>query len=176
MRIRIATNLDRDNTCEVYLRAFPEGERELVAKLAIDLLSEETTPRTISLVAENGGIIVGHVAFSPVKLVNNESLQGYILAPLGVKPEHQKRGIGSKLVEHGKRYLSKIGVNILFTYGDPEYYGRFGFSADAAGQYNPPYGLQYPFGWQAVILRAFDIEETPVNLSCVASLRNPELW
>jgi len=54
-----------------------------VSSLVANLLSEEVT---ISLVAETEGIVVGHVAFSPVTIDNNESFQGYILAPLEVIP------------------------------------------------------------------------------------------
>ena len=176
MSIRIATSLDRDDVRDVHLCAFPEGEREIVSKLAINLLSERTTPQTISLVAETEGAVVGHVAFSPVTIDNNENLQGYILAPLGVKPDYQKRRIGSKLIESGMQQLLKMGVNILFVYGDPEYYSKFGFSVDVADRYTPPYKLQYPFGWQAIVLNEYNIAESSINIACVTSLCDPELW
>ena len=176
MSIRIATSLDRDAVRDVYLCAFPEGEREIVSKLAINLLSERTTPQTISLVAETKGAVVGHVAFSPVTIDNNEKLQGYILAPLGVKPDCQKRRIGSKLIESGMQQLIKTGINILFVYGDPEYYSKFGFSAGVADRYTPPYKLQYPFGWQAVTLNACNITKPSINIACVTSLCDPQLW
>lgn len=89
---------------------------------------------------------MGHVAFSPVKIGNNVNLQSYILAPLGVKPEYQDRRIGSKLIESGMQRLLKMGANVLFVHGAPKYYSRFGFNADAASRYTPPYKLQYPFG------------------------------
>ena len=143
------------------LCAFPEGEREIISRLAVNLLAEEGTPRTLSLVAETGGMVVGHIAFSPVIIDNNENVQGYILAPLGVKPEYQKRRIGAKLIEYGMQQLSVMGVNVVFVYGDPKYYGRFGFSADAAHQYLTPFQLQYPFGWQAIVLNEYDIENSP---------------
>jgi len=174
--IRIATSQDRDDVRDVHLCAFPEGEREIVSKLAINLLSERTTPQTISLVAETEGAVVGHVAFSPVIIDNNENLQGYILAPLGVKPDYQKRRIGSKLIESGMQQLLKTGVNILFVYGDPEYYSSFGFSADVADRYTPPYKLQYPFGWQAIALNEGIFTDSAVKISCVAPLSDPELW
>jgi putative acetyltransferase len=98
------------------------------------------------------------------------------LAPLGVKPDCQKRGIGSKLIEYGTHQLSVMGVSVVFVYGDPKYYGRFGFSAGAAHPYIPPYKLQYPFGWQALVLNACDIEKTPVSITCVTSLNDPKLW
>jgi putative acetyltransferase len=176
MNIRMATNQDRDDVQRVHLCAFLEGEREIVSKLAINLLSEKTTPQTISLVAETDGAIVGHIAFSPVIIDNNEIFQGYILAPLGLKPDYQKRRIGSKLIEYGMQQLSVMGVNVVFVYGDPKYYSRFGFSADVAHQYTTPYKLQYPFGWQAIMLDKCDIEKPTVAITCVTSLCDPKLW
>ena len=89
--IRVATRLDREEVRKVHLSAFPEGERQLVATLAVNLLSKETTPETIALVAETDDAMVGHIAFSPVPVDNNENWQGYLLAPLGVKSEYQRR-------------------------------------------------------------------------------------
>jgi putative acetyltransferase len=176
MQIRLATSLDRDDIHSVHWAAFAEGEREIVSKLAINLLSEESTPQTISLVAETEGIIIGHVAFSPVVIDNNEGIQGYILAPLGVRPDHQERRIGSKLIDSGKQQLSIAGVNILFVYGDPEYYSKFGFSVNAAECYIPPYKLQYPFGWQAIVLNESGTEKPSIKIACVTSLCDPALW
>jgi putative acetyltransferase len=174
--IREATNLDRDDVREVHLSAFPEGEREMVATLAVNLLVEATSPSTIALVAEIGEVVAGHIAFSPVTLGKNEKRAGYILAPLGVKPEFQKQRIGSDLIESGKKRLSESGVNVLLVYGDPKYYGRFGFSAGAASSYLPPYQLTYPHGWQAVALNEEEAVESTLKVSCVASLCDPELW
>lgn len=176
MNIRAATIQDRDEVKRIHLCAFPEGENTIVSKLAIDLLSEKTTPRTISLVGETEGAVVGHIAFSPVAVENNENFRGYILAPLAVKPDFQRRRIGSNLIEYGMQQLSDMDVNVIFVYGDPEYYGRFGFSANAALQYKAPYKLQYPFGWQAIELNKCDLKKSPVAVTCATSLCDPNLW
>lgn len=176
MRIRVATSFDSEAVCEIYLSAFSEGEKQKVSKLAVNLLMEETNLDTISLVAEADGAIVGHVAFSPVTIDASDRWRGYILAPLGVKPEYQKRKIGSNLVESGMARLSKMGVNVVFVYGDPQYYSRFGFSPDIASRYSPPYDLQYPFGWQAISPCESVLSAKSAKLSCVAPLCDPELW
>lgn len=176
VRIRVATGHDREDIRRVHLRAFPEGENRLVATLAADLLIEKTEPETIALVAEMGADVVGHIAFSPVTADAKKHWLGYILAPLGVEPGYQKVGIGSRLIESGMELLSTRMVNYLFVYGDPEYYGRFGFSAEAASQYVPPYELKYPFGWQARVLNGGGSDGQGVRLSCVQSLRDPALW
>lgn len=176
MRIRTATRSDLDDIRGIHLSAFPEAEREMVSGLATNLFCEESIPQTVSLVAETDGAVVAHAAFSPVSIESSEALMGYILAPLGVRPGFQKRGIGSKLVESGRQQLTQMGVHILFVYGDPGYYGRFGFGAEPADRYIPPYRLQYPFGWQAIVLNGFNIESTSRNVHCVASLCDPALW
>lgn len=176
MQIRTATRSDADEVRGVHLSAFPKGEGEIVSRLALDLLSQESTPPTISLVAEVDGLAVGHVAFSPVVVEGSRDFQGYILAPLGVRSDYQKRCIGSRLVESGMQRLSDMAVGVLFVYGDPKYYGRFGFSAEAAAGYIPAHTLQYPFGWQAVVLSAPGAKRSPSRITCVASLNDPALW
>ena len=96
--------------------------------------------------------------------------------PLGVKPDHQKRRIGSKLVEYGLCRLSIMKVNVVLVYGDPRYYSRFGFDADAARQHTPPYPLQHPFGWQALTLDDRDSKKSPTAIACVNALSDPKLW
>ena len=175
-RIRTATSLDCDDVREVCLSAFPEEERELVATLACDLLKETTSPETISLVAEANDAVIGHIAFSPAVVESNENRTGYILAPLAVKPEWQKRKIGSKLIETGMERLSTLGADHVFVYGDPKYYGKFGFAADTAADYVPPYELEYPWAWQAISFDKGDYHGSSVRVSCVGALRDPKYW
>jgi putative acetyltransferase len=176
VRIRAATNQDRDDIRDIHLQAFPEGENHLIAELAGNLLSHESEPATVTLVAEMGGEVVGHVAFSPVYASVSKKCLGYILAPLAVKPEHHNKGIGSKLVEGGIARLSEMGVRLFLVYGDPKYYGRFGFGAEASSNFVPPFELKYPFGWLAILRSQGGSNEQAVQLSCVESLRNPALW
>lgn len=174
MRIRKATLDDADAVRSVHLSAFPEGEGERVSRLALDLLHEKTSPPVLSLVAECDGTLVGHVAFSPVTAGDTGEHLGSILAPLAVVPDHQKRRVGSRLVEDGIGRLP--GSGILLVYGDPEFYGRFGFRADAAECFTPPHALQYPFGWQGLALGEGEARRSTVRVSCVASLDHPALW
>lgn len=176
MEIRTATQQDWESINRVYYSAFPKDECELVAKLAVDLLAENTTPQTISLIAEVDNALVGHVAFSPAGIEGFDRGQAYILAPLAVDIDHQKNGIGSSLVNQGIKRLSAVGVNILFVYGDPNYYAKFGFEIDIARSFATPYKLEYPSGWQAMVLNSCSIPEEPVAISCVASLCDSRYW
>ncbi|MHC4878034.1 MAG: GNAT family N-acetyltransferase [Planctomycetota bacterium] len=176
MYIRNTESSDRESIQQIYCSAFPESERDVVSQVAVDLLTDESTPRVISLVAEIESELVGHVAFSPVTDMYDGSLLGYLLAPLAVAPSHQKQGIGSALIQCGMQQLSQRGIEVLLVYGDPAYYSRFGFSTDTAERYVPPYELQYSFGWQGLVLNDQDTTPSPVTIACVPCLCDPALW
>lgn len=176
VNIRFAGKSDADKIRELHLRAFPEEENAEVAQLAMDLLLEQTVPETLSLIAESDGQVAGHMAFSPVTMEGNEIWVGYTLAPLGVSPKFQGRGVGAALVEDGLRRLKELSVDVVLVYGDPKYYGRFGFHADAAAVFEPPHDLTYPFGWQALLLAGNGKATTGGKIRCVAALQKPELW
>jgi putative acetyltransferase len=67
------------------------------------------------------------------------------------------------------------GISLFFVYGDPAYYGRFGFTAEAAGAFAAPYPLKYPYGWQAVNADGA-LAQQGGELGCVQALSRPELW
>ena len=91
----------------------------------------------ISRVAEEGGAIVGHVAFSPVS-VSDGSEGWFGLGPVAVDPARQGEGIGTALIERGMDLLRDRGAAGCVVLGDPAYYARFGFAHDPALTYPGP--------------------------------------
>lgn len=176
MIIRKSHSPDRNKIHNLYLSTFPESEKEIVAKLAIDLLEQQSTLQTLTLVAEDNDNVIGHVAFSPVSIEGHRDTQGYILAPLAVLPGYQNQRTGTGLVEAGLEALRKRKVDIVFVYGDPGYYGRFGFSTEGAERFRPRYNLRFPHGWQALFLNRSVIDDFSVTIGCVSSLEDPRLW
>ncbi len=81
---------------------------------------------TISLVAEDKGQVVGHVAFSPVT-ISDGSPSWHGLGPVSVLPRLQRQGIGTALIEEGLARLKALGSQGCVLVGDPNYYRRFGF-------------------------------------------------
>lgn len=81
---------------------------------------------SVSLVAELEGRIVGHIAFSPVKM-SDGSLDWYGLGPVSVLPEYQRQGIGGALIREGLSRLKGLGARGCCLVGHPDYYRRFGF-------------------------------------------------
>jgi len=175
MQIEHAQSADEALIRQLHLMAFGAEERDAVSALAVDLLHTKSTPATLSLVARDEGAIKGHVVFSPVFAQETQAFLGYNLAPLAVDPIRQKQGIGSQVVRAGLTQLETQGVGLVLVYGDPNYYGRFGFRAELGEPYQPAYPLEYPFGWQGMMLGG----QTPpaaCAFTSVPALAKPELW
>ncbi len=95
----------------------------------------------ISLVAELNREIVGHIVFSPVSiLTEDDTVEAMSLAPMAVVPSHQRRGIGSRLVEEGLKVCRKRGQRIVVVLGHFDFYPRFGFSSKLATLLESPFG------------------------------------
>src|SRR5262245_13470726 len=96
MRIRFERPSDAVEVRDVNIAAFGrEAEADLV-----EALRRAARP-FISLVAENDGAVAGHILFSPVALSSDPDLRIAGLAPMAVRPKHQRQGIGSALVRAG---------------------------------------------------------------------------
>ncbi|WP_028110881.1 GNAT family N-acetyltransferase [Ferrimonas futtsuensis] len=89
---------------------------------------------TLSLVAEEDGEILGHLALSPVKL-NGANCSWHGLGPVSVMPGHQSKGIGSELIREGLRQMKSLGSMGVVVLGEPDYYARFGFRHDETLEY-----------------------------------------
>jgi len=79
----------------------------------------------LSLVAERGGEIVGHVLLTDVELAGRPVLA---LGPIGVLPAHQRDGVGSALMADGLAAAARTDRGLITLLGNPAYYGRFGFT------------------------------------------------
>jgi putative acetyltransferase len=135
--IRPERSSDVPGIRHVNLSAF---ETDLEANI-VDALRVQAEP-LISLVAVTDDIIVGHILFSPVRLLSQPDLPIMGLAPMGVVPARQRQGIGSDLVRAGIdecRAAGCVGVVVL---GHAEYYPRFGFTPASqfglASEYDVP--------------------------------------
>ena len=82
---------------------------------------------TVSLVAEENGRVIGHIAFSPLTL-SDGTRHWYGLGPVSVLPQHQRRGIGKALVQEGLSRLKNMNARGCCLVGHPDYYRQFGFT------------------------------------------------
>jgi putative acetyltransferase len=147
---------DREAVRELHRRAFGREGRK-VAGLVDALRAAAGADERLSLVAEDAGQVTGHVMFTPGLLDAPRRLVGVqVLSPLGVRPDHQGRGIGSALVREGIRIMAERSVPVVFLEGAPGYYARFGFAAGGEQGFRKP-SLRIPdAAFQAVRLAAYE--------------------
>ena len=120
--IRLERGEDAAAVRRVHATAFPSAaEADLVERLRAG------GKAVIALVAEDAGSIVGHVLFSPVALEPLAGTVGLGLAPVAVLPDHEKHGVGRRLIQNGLAECHAWGAGFVVVIGDPLYYGRFGF-------------------------------------------------
>ena len=127
--------------------------RENEAMLVEGLRKTDKTAQALALVAEVKGKIVGQIQFSSIQIVDGDSsLPALSLAPLAVHPEFQNQGIGSALTRYGLELAREMGHHIVLVLGHPDYYPRFGFSAEAARSITCPFG-DVGDAWMALALK-----------------------
>jgi putative acetyltransferase len=78
----------------------------------------------LSLVATLDNLVAGHIMYSPATVGD---VNGAALGPVAVLPEHQRSGIGSKLIETGNQKIKEAGWPFIIVLGHADYYPRFGF-------------------------------------------------
>jgi putative acetyltransferase len=124
MIIRAEQPADTNAIGEVIEAAFGRSdEADLVDRL------RTSGDCTISLIAIGGAEqIIGHVLFSTMRA----SFACLALAPVSVRPQNQRRGVGSALIRHGIECVRQRGWEAIFVLGYPQYYRRFGFEPAAA--------------------------------------------
>jgi putative acetyltransferase len=123
--IRAEAIQDQSGVRAIVSAAFKRpDEARLVDKLrATDAFIPE-----LSLVADEGVEIVGHILFSAIRIRTSVvAVPGLALAPLAVRPDRQKVGIGSMLVRQGLEKGRRLGHRVVVVVGHPAYYPRFGF-------------------------------------------------
>jgi putative acetyltransferase len=137
--IRQEADSDRKSVFEVNERAFPmTAEAELV-----DALREGGFVR-VSFVAEIEGRIVGHILFSDLPIITGQgTVPALSLAPMAVVPEYQRQGIGSELVRKGLEACKEQGHRVVVVLGWPQFYPRFGFSAELARTLESPFSGEH---------------------------------
>jgi putative acetyltransferase len=128
--IRDETTRDHAAVRELHLLAFSEDSP---GRLADDL--RQSKHAVISLVAEQSNQIVGHVLFSRIEA----PMRTLSLAPVGVRSDFQRRGVGSGLIRKGLEHAKQERWEAVFVLGSPAYYGRFGFDVALAQSYSSPY-------------------------------------
>jgi len=124
----------------LHAAAFPtDAEARLVDAL------RASARATVSLVAVEGGEVVGHVLFSPVTVARGDDGRGAGLAPVSVRASHRRRGIAETLIQSALPRLLTTGRLWCVVLGEPHYYERFGFERASDHDLQNEYGATDAF-------------------------------
>ena len=107
----------------------------------------------LALVGAEDGEVVGHVMFTLTELVDGTSI--LMLSPLAVRPDRQRRGVGTALVREGLRASADRTEPLVVVEGDPRYYSRFGFLPASELGLERPYDSIPEAAFQALRLPAY---------------------
>ena len=127
--LRIETGSDYEAIDEVIRQAFEPvfGSSDGEVKVVRLLRESDEVEVFISLVAEDGGKVVGQALFSSVAIDTRPGVKAATLGPIGVLPRLQKQGVGSALIGRGLAMCKERGVQVVTVTGGVDYYKRFGF-------------------------------------------------
>ena len=104
-----------------------------------------------ALVASDAIGVAGYVLFSDLAVeIDGRDIAGVVLAPLAVRADQRRQGLGGRLVATGLDVCRKSGKQLALVLGDPDYYGKFGFAVETAR------GLKTTLGGPA--LQALELE------------------
>jgi putative acetyltransferase len=138
--IRRETGRDANTIRAITTAAFapgqPPGQIPNEARLIDELRASPAWLPALSLVAVTpAGEIIGHVLCTRGHVGQDPVLA---LGPLAVRPDHQRRGVGSALMHAILGAADALGEPLVALLGDPAYYRRFGFELSTAYQIIPP--------------------------------------
>ena len=141
MNIRPEVPADHEAIWHVNRLAFGQDDE---ARLVDDL--HDGGYIRVSLVAEQGGRVIGHILFSDLPIITEAgTINALALAPMAVLPEYQNQGIGSALVRRGLDLCREQGHRIVVVLGHPHFYPRFGFSSKMAAHLSSPFSEEESF-------------------------------
>jgi putative acetyltransferase len=126
----------------------------------IDLIRAGDAPY-ISFVAVRHESVVGHILFTAVSVEPSRTevrIAG--LGPMSVRPEVQRQGIGTRLVEAGLIECSRVGYDAVVVLGHPEYYPRFGFIPASR------YGLRCEYSVPDDVFMALELKDGALAGCC----------
>ena len=103
-------------------------------------------------------------------------ISAFLLSPVAIHTQFQNKGIGQKLINYGIECLKENNVELVFTYGNPNFYSKVGFKPISEDSIKAPLKLTYPEGWLGQSLVNDKIPSITGDSICLEALNKPEYW
>ncbi|MEM6492614.1 MAG: GNAT family N-acetyltransferase [Pseudomonadota bacterium] len=141
--LRAMRREDADAVEALYAAAFEDEDLTPLLRGLAD------APAAAAFVVTACDAVMGHVALTACGVSGSDAAVS-LLGPLAVATDQRGRGYGRRLIEASLGAAQQAGAAAVFVYGDPAFYGRFGFAIDDA--VTPPYGApaMWAQGWSAL--------------------------
>lgn len=163
---------------QLFIKTFSDSEGQsegkLIGNLVNDFMDSTDANDLYCFIATEDGQIIGSIFFS--RITFESGIKAFILSPVAIHTDHQGKGVGQKLINHGLNALKEDGVELVLTYGDPNFYSKVGFSVITEKLVPAPLKLEYPEGWLAQSSFGDLIEPIDGKSYCVEELNKPEYW
>ncbi|KPP98511.1 GNAT family N-acetyltransferase [Marinobacter sp. HL-58] len=178
MKFSKYNEFDRLEIEALFTRTFSDSEGEpegkLIGHLVHKLMNGSKTDDIFGFIAAEQGQIVGCIFFT--RLSFGSPIKAFMLSPVAIETDHQGKGIGQKLINIGIKRLRELGVEFIFTYGDPNYYSKVGFEHVAQEVAEAPFKLAHPEGWLGQSLDGGSLELPLGQACCVEAFNDPQYW
>lgn len=179
MDFRLGHKGHEDDIRSLFTQSFGDAagaeEGAAISAFVTDMM--QTTPPDDLVVwsAYDGDVQLGGAMFSRMRYPQ-DARTVFIMSPVAVRSKSQKSGVGQRLIRHGLDDLRARGVDVVLTYGDPQYYGKTGFAQISEQEARPPLTLSQPEGWLMQALTEAGAAPLKGPSHCVPALEKPELW
>ena len=159
---------------DVFSDSEGQEEGQVIGELVTELIDTTDSKQLLSYVSISNGKIIGCIIFSRLTLTSSKI--AFILSPVAVSSHEQGKGLGQQLINFGIQELKSLGVKLVFTYGDSNFYSKVGFVKIGEDVVKAPKKLTYPEGWLAQSLDNESITSEVGVAKCVGALNKQEYW
>lgn len=178
MKLSAYQAADKSEIQQLFSKTFADSEGqsegELIGRLVLDLMTETDAKDIFGFVATENQKIIGGIFFT--RLSFDTPAEAFLLSPVAVHTDHQGKKVGQQLINFGLAQLKKKGVQLVFTYGDPDFYARVGFEVISEDLAKAPLELTHPEGWLCQSLDGGEMGPLPGISRCVKAFDKPAYW
>ncbi|MFM2587842.1 GNAT family N-acetyltransferase [Vibrio sp. TBV020] len=169
---------ETDTIIQLFIKTFGDSEGQSVGEqiggLVTDLITTTPEQDLYVCIAKEEEVITGAILFT--RMTYESEQQSFLMAPVAVHTDYQGKGIGQALIQFGLEAMRNEGINIAFTYGDPNFYTKSGFKPVEESAFKAPLPLSFPHGWMAQSLTGSEIDSLAGDSQCVPAFNKPEFW